>query len=87
MPIARNLLLTPPVELAIALELHLLGSFRMTVDGSETVSIPKPAQLLMAKLATAAAGLVGTLVVFGVAWGMARILPHSPNIEATPDAV
>ena len=38
------------------------------------------------KLATAAAGLVGTLVVFGVAWGMARILPHSPNIEATPDA-
>jgi cobalt/nickel transport system permease protein len=38
------------------------------------------------KLATAAAGLVGTLVVFGVAWGMARILPHSSNIEATPDA-
>jgi len=38
------------------------------------------------KLATAAAGLVGTLVVFCVAWGMARILPHSRNLEATPDA-
>ncbi len=38
------------------------------------------------KLATAAAGLLGTLVVFGVAWGMARILPRSRNIEANPDA-
>jgi cobalt/nickel transport system permease protein len=35
------------------------------------------------KLATAAAGLVGTLVVFGVAWGMARILPQRKNDEAT----
>jgi cobalt/nickel transport system permease protein len=38
------------------------------------------------KLATAAAGLVGTLVVFSVAWGMARIVPQSQRIEATPDA-
>ena len=36
------------------------------------------------KLATAAAGLVGTLVVFGVAWGMARVLTHSKGNEATP---
>ena len=34
------------------------------------------------KVATAAAGLVGTLVVFGVAWGMARILPRPKQIEA-----
>jgi cobalt/nickel transport system permease protein len=38
------------------------------------------------KLATAAAGLVGTLVVFGVAWGMARILPRRQNKEATTHA-
>jgi cobalt/nickel transport system permease protein len=38
------------------------------------------------KLATAAAGLVGTLVVFGVAWGMARVLPHRQNEEATSHA-
>ena len=38
------------------------------------------------KLATAAAGLVGTLVVFGVAWGMARILPHRQHEEATSHA-
>ena len=38
------------------------------------------------KLATAAAGLVGTLVVFGVAWGMAKILPARQNEEATSHA-
>ena len=38
------------------------------------------------KMATAAAGLVGTLVVFGVAWGMARVLARSKGKEATPDA-
>jgi len=38
------------------------------------------------KVATAAAGLVGTLVVFGVAWGMARVLTHSKGNEVTPDA-
>jgi cobalt/nickel transport system permease protein len=38
------------------------------------------------KVATAAAGLVGTLVVFGVAWGMARALSQSKWREATPDA-
>ncbi len=39
------------------------------------------------KLATAAAGVVGTLVVFGVALGMARILPRPKPIEAHADAV
>jgi cobalt/nickel transport system permease protein len=38
------------------------------------------------KLATAAAGLVGTLVVFGVALGMARVLPHRQKEEATSHA-
>jgi hypothetical protein len=38
------------------------------------------------KLATAAAGLVGTLVVFGVAWGMARVLPRRQNDEAPSHA-
>ncbi len=38
------------------------------------------------KLATAAAGVVGTLVVFGVAWGMARILPPRGHEEATSHA-
>ena len=38
------------------------------------------------KLATAAAGVVGTLVVFGVAFGMARMLPRSKPIEAYADA-
>jgi cobalt/nickel transport system permease protein len=38
------------------------------------------------KVATAAAGLVGTLVVFGVGWGMARILPRPKPIEAHADA-
>jgi cobalt/nickel transport system permease protein len=38
------------------------------------------------KLATAAAGLVGTLVVFGVAWSMASVLPRrSEKLEATTD--
>jgi cobalt/nickel transport system permease protein len=39
------------------------------------------------KLATAAAGLVGTFVVFGVAWGMARVLPQRDRQEATTHAV
>jgi cobalt/nickel transport system permease protein len=38
------------------------------------------------KVATAAAGLLGTLVVFGVAWGMARILPRTKHLEAYTDA-
>jgi cobalt/nickel transport system permease protein len=38
------------------------------------------------KVATAAAGVVGTLVVFGVALGMARLLPRSKPIEAHADA-
>jgi cobalt/nickel transport system permease protein len=39
------------------------------------------------KLATAVAGLVGTAVVFCVAWGLARVLPHSHSQPggATPD--
>jgi cobalt/nickel transport system permease protein len=39
------------------------------------------------KLATAAAGLVGTLVVFSVAWGMAKILPGRRTEEATSHAI
>jgi cobalt/nickel transport system permease protein len=38
------------------------------------------------KAATAAAGIIGTLVVFGVAWVMARVLSQSNGREATPDA-
>jgi cobalt/nickel transport system permease protein len=38
------------------------------------------------KLATAAAGVVGTLLVFGAAWGLARVLPRPKPIEAHPDA-
>ena len=37
-----------------------------------------------AKVATAMAGLVGTLVVFGVSWGMARVLPAPKREGATP---
>jgi cobalt/nickel transport system permease protein len=39
------------------------------------------------RLATAGAGLVGTLVVFGIAWGMARVLPRPSGEEATTHAV
>ncbi len=39
------------------------------------------------KVATSAAGVVGTLVVFGVAWAMAKILPARQNEEATSHAV
>ncbi len=39
-----------------------------------------------ARVATAMAGLVGTLVVFGVGWGMGRILPSTNREGITPDA-
>jgi cobalt/nickel transport system permease protein len=39
-----------------------------------------------ARVATAMAGAVGTLVVFGLSWGMARILPQPNREGATPDA-
>ncbi len=39
------------------------------------------------KVATAAAGVVGTLMVFGVALAMARLLPRTKAIEAHADAV
>ena len=48
-----------------------------------------PAQSPRAQLcspATAMAGLVGTLVVFGVGWGMGRILPSTNREGITPDA-
>jgi cobalt/nickel transport system permease protein len=38
-----------------------------------------------AKVATAMAGLVGTLVVFGVSWGMARMLPRANGHGVSPD--
>ncbi len=40
-----------------------------------------------AGVATAMAGVVGTLVVFGLSWGMARILPRPKPEGATLDAV
>jgi cobalt/nickel transport system permease protein len=40
-----------------------------------------------AGLATAAAGVIGTLVVFSAGWAMARVLPHAKRHEATADAV
>jgi cobalt/nickel transport system permease protein len=52
-----------------------IPEYELKVPGTEHV-----------KLATAAAGLIGTLVVFGVAWGMARVLPHRLNEEATSHA-
>ena len=65
-------------------------------DGEPALPAPFPAPipdyelklpgLEHVKLATAAAGLVGTLVVFGVAWGMAKILPARQNEEATSHA-
>lgn len=39
-----------------------------------------------AKVATAMAGLVGTLVVFAVGWGMARALPAPPKRGVAADA-
>ena len=39
------------------------------------------------KLATALAGVIGTLVVFGVSWGMARALPRPQAEGAVPDVV
>ena len=39
-----------------------------------------------ARVATAMAGVVGTLVVFGLSWGMARILPQPKREGATLDA-
>jgi cobalt/nickel transport system permease protein len=39
-----------------------------------------------ARVATAMAGVVGTLVVFGLGWGMARVLPRTKGEGVTPDA-
>jgi cobalt/nickel transport system permease protein len=39
-----------------------------------------------ARVATAMAGLVGTLAVFGLGWGMARVLPRGKPEGATLDA-
>jgi cobalt/nickel transport system permease protein len=39
-----------------------------------------------ARVATALAGLVGTLVVFGVGWGMARVLPRTRREGIAADA-
>jgi cobalt/nickel transport system permease protein len=39
-----------------------------------------------AQVATAMAGVVGTLVVFGLSWGMARVLPRPVRKGATLDA-
>jgi cobalt/nickel transport system permease protein len=61
-------------------------------EGPPKIPAPIPEyKLLIAgadhvKTATAAAGVVGTLLVFGVALGMARILPRPKPIEAHADA-
>jgi cobalt/nickel transport system permease protein len=51
-----------------------LADYRLELPGLEHV-----------KLATALAGLIGTLVVFGVSWGMARALPRPHSEGAVPD--
>jgi cobalt/nickel transport system permease protein len=61
-------------------------------EASPAPSIPAPIPdyqlpgLKHVKMATAAAGLLGTLAVFGVAWGMARVLTRLTGKEATLDA-
>jgi len=68
------------------------GKLGFLSDSAPPSLIPAPIPdyqlpgLKRVKVATAAAGMVGTLVVFGVAWGMARVLTHSKGKEATPDA-
>ncbi|HZW30061.1 MAG TPA: energy-coupling factor ABC transporter permease [Isosphaeraceae bacterium] len=53
-----------------------LADYRLELPGLEHV-----------KLATALAGVIGTLVVFGVSWGMARALPRPQAEGAVPDVV
>ena len=53
-----------------------LADYRLELPGLDHV-----------KLATALAGVVGTLVVFGVSWGMARALPRPQPEGAVPDVV
>jgi cobalt/nickel transport system permease protein len=53
-----------------------LADYRLELPGLEHV-----------KLATALAGVIGTLVVFGVSWGMARALPQPQPEGAVPDVV
>ncbi len=61
-------------------------------EGPPKVASPMPDYKLWVagaghvKVATAAAGVVGTLVVFGVALVMARLLPRTKVIEAHADA-
>src|SRR5262249_224541 len=52
-----------------------LADYRLELPGLDHV-----------KLATALAGAIGTLVVFSVSWGMARVLPHPKSEGVTPDA-
>jgi cobalt/nickel transport system permease protein len=53
-----------------------LADYRLELLGLEHV-----------KLATALAGLIGTLVVFGLSWGMARALPRPQAEGAVSDVV
>lgn len=68
-----------------------LGFLRETAPAS-TLKVPIPDYELRlpgvanVKVATALAGLLGTLIVFGVGWAMARVLPHPRGDEASPDA-
>jgi cobalt/nickel transport system permease protein len=55
---------------------YQIRKYKLPIAGAEHV-----------RIATAAAGAIGTLVVFGAAFGMARILPRPKQIEAHADAL
>jgi cobalt/nickel transport system permease protein len=55
---------------------YQIRNYKLPIAGAEHV-----------RVATAAAGAIGTLMVFGVAFGMARLLPRPNQIEAHADAL
>jgi cobalt/nickel transport system permease protein len=73
----------------VAEQLHLFGNNEATSVLAAPVPdyrFPLPG-ISSAGLATAAAGMIGTLVVFAAGCVMARVLPHAKTQEATGDAV
>ena len=81
-------------ELPDGLE-YVGGRFGFLAEPSPPAVVPAPLAdyrlelpgLDHVKLATALAGVIGTLVVFGVSWGMARALPRHLPEGAVPDVV
>ena len=81
-------------ELPDGLE-YVGGRFGFPAEPSPPAVVPAPLAdyrlelpgLNHVKLATALAGVIGTLVVFGVSWGMARALPGHHAEGAVPDVV